>query len=270
MKETHKMGKWVKPENYRERRFNIVYKTTVEVGSEKYYYIGKHSTDVLEDGYLGSGVRFRRFLRDHPDSKIVREILSIHPTVEEALQEEERVVTLGMLRDPYCLNSIKGGGTFDTTGRVYSQEERERQSQRLKGHRVSEKQKQVISQLFKGRRSPTKGKVWVSLGEERHLVDPQEVFRWEEAGYVKGLPKVTGQKALEFHKNSVWVHLGQDSKLIRKEELDKYIGEGYKQGRAIGKGKRIWMRKDGEKSKMVRIEEIQMYQVQGWVEGRDF
>ena len=268
MKETYKMGKWVRPENYRERKHNLVYRTTVRVGEEEYFYIGKHSTDVLEDGYIGSGPKFRRFLREHPDSEISREVLSDWSTVEEALLEEERVVTLGMLRNPHCLNSIKGGGTFDTSGRVPSQEERENHSRRLKGHPASEKQKRVVSQMFRGRQSPTRGKVWVILGEEHRLVDPEDLQKWVDAGYQKARPVASSRGSENFHKNSVWVHRGEESKLIRKEELKEYLESGFEEGRVLGKGKKVWMVKKGEKPKMVKIEDISNFEKLGWIRGR--
>lgn len=262
------MSKWARPDFYQEKKYNIVYQTTIRVGDLEYYYIGKHSTNVLEDGYLGSGPKFRKFLKDHPDSVISRKILSTWNTVEEALLEEERVVTLGMLRDPLCLNSIRGGGSFDTTGRVPSQEERENQSRKLKGHKSSEKQKQAVSAKLKGRQSPTKGKVWVSLKGDRHLVDPENLQNWLEAGYVRGLPESAKQGVQNFHKNSVWVHRGEESKIIRKEDLGKYLDQGFEEGRVIGRGKKVWMKKGGESSRMVKIEEIQKFEQIGWVKGR--
>lgn len=270
MKETHKMGIWIKPENYQEKKYNIVYKTSIQVGELTYYYVGKHSTNVLEDGYLGSGPKFRRFLKDHPDSKVSREILSTWNTVEEALLEEERIVTLGMLRDPLCLNSIRGGGSFDTTGRVPSQEERENQSRKLKGHKSSEKQKQAVSAKLRGRQSPTKGKVWVSLGEDRHLVDPENLQNWLEAGYQTGIPGSTKQGSRKFHENSVWVHKKGESKLIKKEKLAEYLCQGFEEGRVLGKGKKVWMVKEGEKPKMVKIEEISNFEKLGWIKGREY
>ena len=263
------MGKWVRPENYQEKRYNIVYRTTVCVENNTYYYIGKHSTNVLEDGYIGSGPRFRRFLREHPNSKISREILSTWSTVEEALEEEERIVTLGMLRDPLCLNSIRGGGSFDTTGRVPSQKERENQSKKLKGHPVSEQQRRLVSEKLRGRVGNTKGRIWVCLGEEQHLVDPQNLQEWLDAGYQKIRPKASSQGVEKFHKNSVWIHKGEESKIIRKEELEEYLKHGFSLGRVLGKGKRVWMVKEGEKPKMVKIEDISNFEKSGWIKGRE-
>lgn len=263
------MSRWIRSEGYRERAHNIVYKTTVEVDGEKYYYVGKHSTDVLDDGYLGSGPKFRQFLRDHPNSKISREILSDWSTVEEALLEEERIVTLGMLRDPLCLNSIRGGGTFDTSGRVPSQKERENHSKKLKGHAASDKQRQVVSQMFKGRKSPTRGKRWVSLGNDRHLVNPEDLQKWVDAGYVVGIPETTRNGSQKFHKNSVWVHLGAESKLVSKDDLEKYFQQGYEKGRKIGTGKRVWIT-NGIESKMILYTDLEQYLGQhgGWKQGR--
>ena len=268
MKETYKMGKWIRPKNYRERKHNIVYRTTVRTEGKEYFYVGKHSTDVLEDGYLGSGPKFRKFLREHPNSEISREILSDWETVEEALLEEERVVTLGMLRNPFCLNSIRGGGTFDTTGRVPSLNERKSQAEKMRGHAVSEEQRKKISEKLKGRKGATRGRVWVSLGEEKRLVDPENLQKWLDAGYIKARPVASSQGVEDFHKNSVWIHRGIENKIIRKSELESYLEQGFEEGRVLEKGKRVWMMKVGENSKMVKIEDVPEFEKQGWVKGR--
>ena len=45
------------------RKFHFIYKTTCSVNG-KYYY-GMHSTDDLEDGYIGSGTKLWHSIKKH-------------------------------------------------------------------------------------------------------------------------------------------------------------------------------------------------------------
>lgn len=91
--------------------YHYVYKITVD--SEKYdgfYYYGKHSTNNLDDGYLGSGVRIK-----HLNKKgyiLNKEILCYFDTEALCYEFEELLVDEEMLKDPYCLNLRTGGEIY--------------------------------------------------------------------------------------------------------------------------------------------------------------
>jgi hypothetical protein len=57
-------------------KFHYVYKTTNLVNGM--FYIGVHSSNVLEDGYLGSGTAVSRAVREFGKDKFVRKIISTH------------------------------------------------------------------------------------------------------------------------------------------------------------------------------------------------
>jgi hypothetical protein len=73
-----------------------------------------HSTDVLDDGYLGSGVRFNRSVKKYGKSKHVREILEHCTSRTQASEREKVLITPELRADPNCLNCGPGGlGTID-------------------------------------------------------------------------------------------------------------------------------------------------------------
>jgi hypothetical protein len=68
-----------------------------------------HSTDDLNDSYLGSGLRLLRSVKKHGADQHNREILEDLPTREAASAREKELITEEMRKDPECLNCGAGG-----------------------------------------------------------------------------------------------------------------------------------------------------------------
>jgi hypothetical protein len=88
--------------------YHFVYKTTC-VLNNKYYY-GVHSTDNLNDGYLGSGKRLQNAIKKYGESNFKRVIIAIFDTREEALYIESTIITKDSIKDINCYNLCVGGG----------------------------------------------------------------------------------------------------------------------------------------------------------------
>lgn len=89
------------------RKYHIIYKTTCLVTGR--YYIGMHSTDDLEDGYLGSGLRLKRSVKKYGRDQHVRKIIEVLPTRQAASEREKELITEDLRADPMCLNCGVGG-----------------------------------------------------------------------------------------------------------------------------------------------------------------
>ena len=87
--------------------YHFIYKTTHQNGK---YYIGRHSTENLNDGYIGSG-RWPASIKDR--SKIVREILEF---VDDAktLKQREGAYLREHYGRPGCMNATPDPVGFDT------------------------------------------------------------------------------------------------------------------------------------------------------------
>lgn len=83
---------------------HFVYRWTHEHG---YYYIGKHS-GTEDDGYIGSGILFKKF-RELLKDGWTREVLTKHATSDLALQSEKRIVGDRWKTDVKSLNLCPGG-----------------------------------------------------------------------------------------------------------------------------------------------------------------
>jgi len=69
-----------------------------------------HSTDNLEDGYIGSGKRLWRSIRKHGLDNHVKEILEFLPNRSSLKSREKEIVNEQFLENPMCMNLQIGGG----------------------------------------------------------------------------------------------------------------------------------------------------------------
>lgn len=84
-----------------QQMYLFVYKTTHINGR---YYIGRHQTENLDDGYLGSG-KWVTSIKDK--SSLSREIIAETNSIEELHKLEEYYIEM-FWEDPLCMNMIKG------------------------------------------------------------------------------------------------------------------------------------------------------------------
>lgn len=89
------------------KKYYLVYKTTNLVNGK--IYIGKHETDNLDDGYLGSGILIRRAIEKYGKENFKREILFECSTREEMNAKEAELVNEEFLKRDDIYNLKQGG-----------------------------------------------------------------------------------------------------------------------------------------------------------------
>lgn len=114
------------------RKFHFIYQTTCKITGK--YYRGMHSTDDMDDGYLGSGLRLSRSVKKHGKENHERVLLEDCSKQGRAFLREREKAWVGQeqLDDPLCMNLIKGGASM--------------------GH--SDQTRQLIGDLQKGKKRP--------------------------------------------------------------------------------------------------------------------
>ena len=86
--------------------YHIIYKTSDPEGR---YYLGRHSTSNLNDGYLGSG----NWIESFKDKSVLkREILDSSSTSIEELKLLETKFINDHYDDPLNMNELRSGGGF--------------------------------------------------------------------------------------------------------------------------------------------------------------
>ncbi len=89
------------------KKYHFVY-ITRRIGTP-YYYYGVHSTNNINDGYIGSGYHFLNAVRKYGKESFSREIIKFFESHDEALKFENEIITKEVLEDEYCYNIQHGG-----------------------------------------------------------------------------------------------------------------------------------------------------------------
>ena len=121
--------------SHNNKKYHYIYRTTCKVSGE--YYIGIHSTDNLNDGYMGSGVLLKHSIKKHGVENHKHEILEFVSNRKMLSEVEKGVLTKEILEDIRCLNLKEGGDG----GYMSSEEIRKIAKAKKRKHRYIEKKK---------------------------------------------------------------------------------------------------------------------------------
>lgn len=93
------------------QKFFYLYKITNNINGHFYY--GVHTTNNLNDGYMGSGVRLHQAYKKYGIENFTKEILEYFNNSEDLFNREREIVNEDLIKDPNCYNIALGGsGTY--------------------------------------------------------------------------------------------------------------------------------------------------------------
>jgi len=159
---------------------HYVYLTTNLINGKK--YIGDHSTNKLNDNYIGSGRPvFKSAIKKYGRENFKREILEFFETKEEAFNAQEKYINQFNTLIPFGYNISPKGGHCKSSGPWSNK-------------KLSEKHKQNISNKLKGIKTWNKGipcsdntKRKISNSEKGKILSEHTKTKMSEAS--KGRPK---------------------------------------------------------------------------------
>jgi hypothetical protein len=218
---------------------HCIYKITNTVNDK--IYVGKHSTENLDDGYMGSGKLIKRAIEKYGIDKFNKEIVFEFETEEEALLMESEIVDDMFIARLDTYNIIKGG----LGGWSYVNENVDRSY--LKSDENLKRLREMSSigcEAMKLRWNDSE------FSEECKLKISNAVkLYWETNGH-----NWVGRKHNEESKNKIgkansihqqgkgnsvygtcWIHnlKLKESKLIKKDDLQSYLDKGWVKGRKM-------------------------------------
>jgi len=214
----------------KEKKFHFIYKTTNLLSGK--YYIGMHSTDNLEDGYLGSGKRLRYSINKHGLENHEREILEFVDNREELMKREKEVVNLDEIAKKDCMNLMIGG-----KGGFISDEQQKRRSlaaNKALNLKLKNDEEFRISWLKKMKNGVQKAV------DEGRMKTWKDNYDWNGKNHsekskklMRDIRKGTGVGKSNSQFGTCWITRYGENKKIKKEEFETYIQKGWSKGRKL-------------------------------------
>jgi len=209
----------------KEKKYHFIYKTTNNLSGR--YYIGMHSTNNLDDGYLGSGNRIILAIRKHGKENFTREILEFYDSRFELKKKEEEILTLDEIAKKDCMNLVVGGGGFmmddyhykcsKTGGKAFKQKLKENEEFR-------EKHKKIVS--FNMKDNHKKGKIKYDTFRDKQHTDETKRLMSEKK-------RNTGCGEENSQYGTCWIQKNGENKKIKKEDLKFFEVKGWIKGRKL-------------------------------------
>lgn len=198
--------------------FHIIYKTEHPNGK---YYIGRHSTDNLDDNYCGSG-KWVRSLKDK--SVLVKTILEFAETPDELRKLEEKYISMH-IKEENCMNFNNSSCGF-STGELNpncSEERKKIMSENFKGEnnpmskkgKHSEESKDKIREKMMGENNPFYGK--------KHTEETKEKLRKIKTGHKQS--EETRQKYRDNHKKGLYSHIDRGLAFKGKKHTEETLNK---------------------------------------------
>jgi DNA-binding transcriptional regulator YiaG len=207
-------------------KYHFLYKTVNEKNEK--YYIGVHSTNDIDDGYLGSGTRIKKSVQYHGRESHKRTILGFFETRETAFDKEKEIVNEELLKDPKCMNIMTGGAGFlnEEYCKIAGRKGNERFNRRLKEDKefykeFCKKQSEANIKNPRGWASDVE-KYKYSFKGEKHTKETRERMEISNKG------KHMGEKNSQF--GTIWMNkVGKNIK-VKKTEISNKTEDGWKEG----------------------------------------
>jgi hypothetical protein len=205
---------------------HYLYKTTCLVTNK--YYIGMHTTNNQEDGYMGSGKRLRYSIRKYGIENHKKDILELFESRELLIEAEKVAITPEMLVDNNCMNLMGGG-----KGGFISEEQQKHRS-KCGGMASSEKLKNdnewrkrhasIASNNMK--KAHKEGKIkYNTFTGRKHTQETKDLM-----GKIRS-EQSKGEGNSQY--GTCWIIKDGVNKKIKKENLDDYLNNGWSKGRKI-------------------------------------
>lgn len=260
-----------------EKKYNYFYRITNTINGNFYY--GIHSTNNLEDGYMGSGHRLQTAIKMFGIENFTKEVIKFFTTRKELAEYEAKFVTENLVENRDCYNAIPGGEGFNTIGYTacYDKELQTNRLVTIKDYRENPERYASVHSGFVSVKNKKTGE-WVRIRKEEYLNKKTEYIG---PNFGKAVVKDKNGKVFLVDRDSPdlksgkysYVSTGRKHTKETKEKMRKtHIENGLQSGEKNSNFGKKWMhifKKDGEViCKPFPKEMVQEKEKEGWVLGR--
>ena len=214
----------------KKANIHYIYKTTCNVTGK--WYVGMHSTNNLEDGYMGSGTVLRHSIRKYGVENHTKEILEYLDSRELLVLREIEIVNNKLIGDGLCMNLKEGGNgglcndehylKFINAGMNNFHISRDKRDNTL-----IEKRKDI--EWVKNQS--------INIKKGQQLIDfNYKTFEGKQHSdetkqLISEIKKGTGTGETNSQYGTCWITRDGVNKKVKKEELEIYISENWVKGR---------------------------------------
>jgi len=215
----------------KEKQYHFIYKTT-NLLNGKYYY-GMHSTDKLNDGYLGSGKRLRYSINKHGKENHKLEHLEFLPDRKSLINREKEVINLNEIAKEKCMNLMVGG----KGGFISEEQQKYRSSCAGKAYGIKLRTNPVFNKMISIKRSKIVKLCWENgMFKNRNHVGFREKKHTEETKKLMSIVKIgmgVGEKNSQY--GTCWITNGKENKKIKKNKINDYNNTEWILGRTYNR-----------------------------------
>lgn len=225
-------------------------------------YRGIHSTNNLNDGYMGSGVGIRNAIQKYGVDSFTKTILRFFDTREELAAYEAEQVNLKFILREDTYNQITGGEKHSILGAKLSQEAKDKIS---KGNRGKKRTEEFCRQNSQQRQDLR----WVNRdGIKLHIHEP-DLERYLQDGWSEGMGHFRTEENREKIRQA---RLGSKLSLehveaIRRANTGQKFTDDHRNKIAMSRTGRRFMQKNGQRV-FVRLSEQEQLLKEDWIFGR--
>lgn len=196
-------------------KYHYCYKITNLINN-KYYY-GIHSTNNLNDGYMGSGKLLKCAIKKYGIENFKKEIIKFFNTLEELSEFEKEIVNEITLKDTSCYNLVKGGYFLSNEDILHL--------------------KTIMSNIQLGEKNSQYGTCWITKDDKSIKINRSELESYKKIGWNLGRKIKNRDNIASANKDCTWIWKDNVSKRIKKADVQKFLDDGWIIGRSKPKEK---------------------------------
>lgn len=219
----------------KQKKYHFIYKTTNLINNK--FYVGMHSTDDLDDGYVGSGKRLWYSINKYGIENHKVEILELLDSRESLKKREAEIIDEDMITDALCMNLKLGGeggwssisgcqnggkiaGKIKHTSSISS-----RNCEALRDLNVRDKARTSLKETLAKKKLEGYDSFWAC--REKVLTDETKKKRKETFNEIK---HQQGESNSQF--GTCWICNDDGNvKKVKKENLQSWLDLGWRKGR---------------------------------------